>query len=112
MNASSSTSRLRLEHLAWLSLLLVAALLRVYDLGARVMSHDESIHSFYGYELLRRARTLDHANAERMPAIALTAFARSEDRTRALNAGYSVHLSKPIDPAELLATVASVARRN
>src|SRR5262245_29692145 len=44
----------RAESAAWLLLVLVAVVLRVYDLGARVMSHDESIHSFYGYELLRR----------------------------------------------------------
>ena len=63
-----------------------------------------------GYELLRRVRAM-HPDDRKMPAIALTAFARSEDRTQALNAGYSVHLSKPIEPAELLATVASVTRR-
>jgi MFS family permease len=45
-------------------------------------------------------------------AAALTAFARSEDRTRAILAGYQMHLSKPIDPGELLATVASLARRS
>ncbi len=44
-----------------------------------------------------------------MPAIALTAFARSEDRTRALRAGYQSHLAKPIEPAELVHTVASFA---
>jgi CheY-like chemotaxis protein len=41
----------------------------------------------------------------------LTAFARSEDRTRALRAGFVVHVSKPVDPSELVATVASVAGR-
>jgi CheY-like chemotaxis protein len=45
----------------------------------------------------------------RVPAAALTAFARSEDRTRALNAGYQTHISKPADAAELLATVAALA---
>jgi CheY-like chemotaxis protein len=45
-----------------------------------------------------------------LPAIALTAFARSEDRTRALRAGYQAHIAKPVDPAELLATVASFAQ--
>jgi len=44
-----------------------------------------------------------------IPAIALTAYARSEDRTRALRAGYQTHLSKPIEPAELVAAVASFA---
>ena len=44
-----------------------------------------------------------------IPAIALTAFARSEDRTRALLAGYQAHLAKPIESTELVATVASFA---
>ena len=88
------------------------ALVKIRKDPPHVLVSDIGMPETDGYELLRRARTLDHANAERMPAIALTAFARSEDRTRALNAGYSVHLSKPIDPAELLATVASVARRS
>ena len=42
----------------------------------------------------------------------LTAFARSEDRTRALLAGFAVHVAKPVDPNELLATVVSVAGRS
>ena len=46
-----------------------------------------------------------------MPAIALTAFARSEDRTRALRAGFLVHVAKPVEPSELVATVASVVGR-
>ena len=64
-----------------------------------------------GFELLRRIRALDADQGGRVPAIALTAFARSEDRTRALRAGFVVHVSKPVDPAELIATVASVAGR-
>ena len=46
-----------------------------------------------------------------VPAVALTAFARSEDRTRALRAGYAAHVSKPVDRYELLATVASLVGR-
>ena len=64
-----------------------------------------------GYELLRRVRALGQAKGGRLPAIALTAFARSEDRTRALRAGFLVHVSKPVDPTELIATVASVVGR-
>jgi PAS domain S-box-containing protein len=64
-----------------------------------------------GFELLRRVRALDPELGGRIPAIALTAFSRSEDRTRALRAGFSVHVSKPVDPSELVATVASVAGR-
>ena len=64
-----------------------------------------------GFELLRRVRALGPDRGGRVPAIALTAFARSEDRTRALRAGFLVHVSKPVDPSELIATVASVAGR-
>ncbi|MBA3638527.1 MAG: PAS domain S-box protein [Acidobacteria bacterium] len=64
-----------------------------------------------GFELLRRIRALDADQGGRVPAIALTAFARSEDRTRALRAGFVVHVAKPVDPSELIATVASVAGR-
>ena len=64
-----------------------------------------------GYELLRRVRELGEARGGRLPAIALTAFARSEDRTRALRAGFLVHVSKPVEPSELVATVASVTGR-
>ena len=61
-----------------------------------------------GYQLLRSLR----ANSDvRFPAIALTAFARSEDRTRALLAGFVAHVSKPVEPAELIATVAAVSGR-
>lgn len=47
----------------------------------------------------------------RMPAVAVTAFARAEDRARALQAGYQIHVAKPVQPAELVAVVASVAGR-
>jgi PAS domain S-box-containing protein/excisionase family DNA binding protein len=64
-----------------------------------------------GYELLRQVRQLPDSRAARIPAIALTAFARSEDRTRALRAGYVAHVPKPLEPSELLATIAVVAGR-
>ena len=65
-----------------------------------------------GYELLRRVRGLGPDRGGRVPAVALTAFARTEDRTRALRAGFLVHVSKPVDASELVATVASIARRD
>jgi CheY-like chemotaxis protein len=64
-----------------------------------------------GYEFLRRARAIMRRIDKRIPAIALTAFARTEDRTRALHAGFLVHVAKPVEPAELAATVASVVGR-
>ena len=64
-----------------------------------------------GFELLKRVRALGPGRGGQVPAIALTAFARSEDRTRALRAGFVVHLSKPVEPSELIAAVASVSGR-
>jgi CheY-like chemotaxis protein len=64
-----------------------------------------------GYEFLRNVRKLNGGAGARIPAIALTAFARSEDRTRALRAGYIAHVAKPVEPSELLATIAVVAGR-
>ena len=46
-----------------------------------------------------------------LPAAALTAYARSEDRMKALRAGFQIHLAKPIDPAELVTTIAALAKR-
>ncbi|HEX2253984.1 MAG TPA: ATP-binding protein [Thermoanaerobaculia bacterium] len=75
----------------------------------QVLLSDIGMPDVDGYELLRRVRALGEARGGRVPAIALTAFARSEDRTRALQAGFRVHVAKPVDPAELVATVSSVA---
>ncbi len=63
-----------------------------------------------GYDLLRSVRSRGKSSAE-IPAAALTAFARSEDRRRAMLAGFQTHVVKPVDPAELLAVVASLAGR-
>jgi CheY-like chemotaxis protein len=61
-----------------------------------------------GFELLDWVRHLPREQGSQVPAIALTAFARSEDRLRALEAGFSAHISKPVEPSELIATVAAV----
>lgn len=63
-----------------------------------------------GYDLIRQMRALP-GDAGRVPAVALTALARAEDRKRALSAGYQKHVSKPVDPAELVAVIASLAGR-
>ena len=72
---------------------------------------DVGMPNIDGYQLLRMVRELGLARGGGVPAIALTAFTRSEDRTRALRAGFLVHVTKPVEPAELVATVASVAGR-
>jgi PAS domain S-box-containing protein len=76
-----------------------------------VLVSDIGMPDIDGYEFLRRARAVMHKADRRIPAIALTAFARSEDRTKALQAGFLVHVSKPVEPSELAATVASVTDR-
>jgi diguanylate cyclase (GGDEF)-like protein len=65
-----------------------------------------------GYALVRRLRRLPVAEGGALPAVALTGHARSEDRVRALRAGFQSHTSKPIQPAELVAVVASVVGRD
>jgi PAS domain S-box-containing protein len=64
-----------------------------------------------GYEFIRKVRLLAFEDGGRTPAAALTAFARAEDRTRALRAGYQTHVAKPVEPTELTAVVASLAIR-
>ena len=64
-----------------------------------------------GYQFMQDVRKLAPERGGKTPAIALTAFARSEDRTRAMVAGYQVHLAKPVEPRELLATVGSLVGR-
>ena len=63
-----------------------------------------------GFSLIRRVRALTPAPSASVPAIALTAYARLEDRTRALLCGFSVHAAKPIEPAELVVMVAALLR--
>ena len=65
-----------------------------------------------GYDLIRRLRGLPPERGGRIPAAALTAYARVEDRMRALRAGFQHHVSKPVQPAELVAVVASLVRRH
>jgi signal transduction histidine kinase/ActR/RegA family two-component response regulator len=64
-----------------------------------------------GYAFIRKVRAKTANEGGRVPAIALTAFARAEDRMRAMLAGYNLHLSKPIEPTELIVAVASLAGR-
>jgi hypothetical protein len=64
-----------------------------------------------GYSLLRRVRALPAEQGGRVPAIALTAYARAEDRMKAVLAGFQLHLAKPVEPAELITMVASVSGR-
>jgi PAS domain S-box-containing protein len=64
-----------------------------------------------GYSLIRQLRALEDTQKSTLPAVALTAYARSEDRTKAIRSGFQDHLAKPVEPAELLAIISSLARR-
>jgi PAS domain S-box-containing protein len=63
-----------------------------------------------GYALIRKVRESDAQRSRPLPAIALTAYGSIDDRVRLFSAGFQAHLTKPVDPAELLALVASLAR--
>jgi signal transduction histidine kinase/CheY-like chemotaxis protein len=64
-----------------------------------------------GYSLIGRVRALKPEDGSQVPAIALTAHARVEDRMRALSAGFQMHVAKPVEPAELVVVLASLAGR-
>ncbi|HEX2491183.1 MAG TPA: response regulator, partial [Blastocatellia bacterium] len=64
-----------------------------------------------GYQLIRKLREIESQRGRRVPAIALTAYARAEDRLRSLSAGFQIHVTKPVEPVELLTIVASLTGR-
>jgi PAS domain S-box-containing protein len=78
------------------------------ELAPNLLISDLGMPDVDGFELLDWVRHLSKEEGSQVPAIALTAFARSEDRLRALEAGFSAHISKPVEPSELIATVAAV----
>lgn len=65
-----------------------------------------------GYALIRQVRTLEADEERHIPAVALTAFAREEERSLILNSGFQMHIPKPVEPTELVAVVANMAGRN
>jgi len=60
---------------------------------------------------MKKLRARESERGGHIPAIALTAYGRQEDRLRALSVGYEYHIPKPVEPAELLAVVASLTNR-
>jgi len=64
-----------------------------------------------GFQFIDRVRRHADRRVRDLPAAALTAYARTEDRMKALRAGFQIHLAKPVDPAELVTTIASLAKR-
>jgi len=89
----------------------VGAVERIEAAGPDVMVVDLGMPEIDGFELIARIRTSPNPAVRDIPAAALTAFARAEDRTKALRSGFEMHLAKPVDPGELVASIATLARR-
>jgi CheY-like chemotaxis protein len=77
-----------------------------------VLLSDIALQDEDGYALIRKVRRLPADRGGRIPAAALTAYGRLEDRMRALSAGFQLHAAKPVEPAELVAVVASLAGKS
>jgi CheY-like chemotaxis protein len=88
------------------------ALALVRSWNPHVLVSDIEMPGEDGYTFIRRVRALAPAEGGKIPAVALTGYGRPEDRIRALSAGYSMHVPKPVDPAELGVIVASLAGRS
>jgi PAS domain S-box-containing protein len=76
-----------------------------------VLVADLGMPDMNGFDLIEEIRRSGDAHVRNIPAAALTAFARSDDRTRALRSGFQMHLAKPIEPGELMAAAATLARQ-
>jgi len=87
------------------------ALKIVRDWRPDVLISDIEMPGEDGYELIRKVRSLDAESGGRLPAVALTAYGRAEDRHRSTSAGFNMHVPKPVDPAELVTIVSNLAGR-
>lgn len=74
-----------------------------------ILVSDISMPGENGYQLIRKVRQMETRNREPIPAIALTAYAREEDRQMAIKAGFQMHVSKPVEPANLATAIAAIA---
>jgi PAS domain S-box-containing protein len=88
-----------------------AALQLVREMRPDVLVSDIGLPEEDGYSLIQKIRALPPDEGGRTPAVALTAYARLEDRVRALEAGYDMHIAKPIEPSALLTAVAGLTGR-
>ncbi len=76
---------------------------------ADVLISDIGMPDEDGYALIRKVRALDPERGGYIPAVALTAYARMEDRLKVLSSGFQMHLPKPVEPAELIAIMANLS---
>ncbi|WP_265273357.1 hybrid sensor histidine kinase/response regulator [Nostoc sp. KVJ3] len=86
------------------------ALERLAQVKLDVLVSDIGMPEMDGYMLIHQVRTLIPEQGGQIPAIALTAFARNEDRQKALKAGFQMHLPKPLNPEELIAAIAQLVK--
>jgi signal transduction histidine kinase/ActR/RegA family two-component response regulator len=77
-----------------------------------VLISDIAMPGADGYALIQMVRALDHDQARTIPAVAITAYAKDEDRARALSSGFQIYLAKPVELTELVSVVARAARRD
>ncbi len=84
------------------------ALKLLHEEDVNILVSDIGMPDCDGYELIRKIRALHDSRIRNIPAIALTAYARIDDRQRALLAGFQMHVSKPVEPRELIAGIASL----
>lgn len=77
-----------------------------------ILLSDISMPDEDGYSLIRQVRTLEAQKGGHIPAVALTAFASTKERTQALGAGFQMHVSKPVEASELVSIVANLTGRN
>jgi PAS domain S-box-containing protein len=87
-----------------------AAIRALSESQPHVLISDVGMPEVDGYTLIRQVR-LHAASAEALPAVALTAYSRDKDRRKALEAGFQAHVSKPVEPADLVRVVASLLDR-
>ena len=76
-----------------------------------VLVSDIGIPGEDGYELIRKVRALEHESGGRIPAVALTGYASENDATRVRNAGFDLHIPKPVSPSDLVGIVAKLATK-
>ena len=80
------------------------------DFKPTVLVADIGMPGEDGYSLIKRVRRMPAENGGEIPAVALTAYAQRQDKEAALQAGFSLHLTKPIEPSELAWAVVSLLR--
>jgi signal transduction histidine kinase/CheY-like chemotaxis protein len=86
------------------------ALKIVQDWRPDVLISDIEMPGEDGYALIQKVRSLDAEGGGKVPAVALTAYGKAEDRRRSMSAGFSMHVPKPVDPTELVAIVQAATR--